>query len=82
MPIFMVERVFSPPITDAQFMAGGAALTPCIQERDITYLGSHFAIDGSRSVCMYEAADAERIRDAQRTAGVPFERVWQARKYG
>jgi len=82
MPIFVVERVFSPPITEAQFMAGGKMLEPCIQERDIKHLHSHFAADGSRSMCTYEAADAERVRDAQRTAGVPFERVWQARRFG
>lgn len=82
MPIFMVERLFSPPISEAQFMAAGEALGPCIQERDVTYLGSHFATDGSRSVCMFEAADAERVREANRTAGAPFERVWAARKYG
>jgi hypothetical protein len=82
MPIYMVERVFSPPITEAQFMAAGEALIPCIQERGIAHLGSHFATDGSRSLCMYEATDAERVREANRTAGAPFERVWQARKYG
>jgi len=82
MPTFIVERVFSPPITEAQFMAAGEALAPCIQERDIKHLGSQFATDGSRSVCIYEASDAERVREANRTAGAPFERVWQARKFG
>ena len=82
MPIFVVERVFSPPITEAQFMAAGEALAPCIQERDIVHISSHFAADGSRSMCLYEANDAERVREAQRTAGAPFERVWPARKFG
>ena len=82
MPIFVVERVFSPPITEAQFVAGGKMLAPCIQERDIKHLSSYFAADGSRSTCTFEAADAERLREAQRTAGVPFERVWQARRLG
>jgi hypothetical protein len=81
MPIFMVEREFSPPITEAQFMAAGKALAPCIQERDIKHIASHFALDGSRSVCMYDAADAERVREAQRTAGAPFTTVWQARTF-
>jgi hypothetical protein len=82
MPIFMVERLFSPPISEAQFMSAGEALAPCIQERDIKHLASHFALDGSRSVCMFEAADAERVREANRTAGAPFERVWPARTFG
>ena len=82
MPIFVVERVFSPPITEAQFMAAGKALAPCIQERDVKHLGSYFTTDGTRSWCTYEAADAERVRDANRTAGAPFERVWPAHKFG
>jgi hypothetical protein len=82
MGIYCVERLFSPPLSEAQFMAGGEALAPCLQERDIKHLGSFLAADGSRSVCTYEASDAERVREAQRTAGVPFERVWEARKFG
>jgi hypothetical protein len=81
MPIFIVERLFSPPITEAQFAAAGAILAPCIQERDVRHVASHFAADGSRSVCIFEAADAERVREAQRTAGAPFERVWSARTF-
>jgi uncharacterized protein DUF4242 len=75
-PYFCVERVFSPPITREQFAEAGKALAPCIQERDIKHVASHMAVDGSRSVCVYEAADAERVREANRTAGAPFERVW------
>jgi len=82
MPIFMVERVFVPAITEEQFMQAGEALGPCIEARDITHVSSHFAIDGSRSICIYEAADAERVREANRTAGAPFEKVWLAKKFG
>ena len=82
MPIFVVERVFSPAITEAQFMAAGEKLAPCIQERDVKHVSSLFSTDGTRSWCTFEAADAERVREANRTAGAPFERVWPARKYG
>jgi hypothetical protein len=75
-PIYCVERVFDPPISVAAFTAGGAKLAPCIQERDVKHIASHLATDGSRCVCLFEAADAERIREANRTAGIPFERVW------
>jgi hypothetical protein len=81
MPIFIVERVFSPPITEAQFAASGAALHPCIEERDVTGIRSYFSPDGTRAICVFEAADAERVREANRSAGMPFERVWQAKKY-
>ena len=81
MPIFMCERRFSPPLTEAEFAAGGRALQPCIDERKVQWLGSNLAADGSRSVCMYESPDAERIREANRVAGIPFDVVWEARLY-
>jgi len=81
MPIFIVERVFSPPVTEAQFSASGEVLHRCIEERDVKAIRSYFSPDGSRSICVFEAADAERVREANRTAGAPFERVWQAQKF-
>ena len=80
MAIFMVERVFAAPVTAAQFTQGAEKLGPCIAERDIKHINSYLAADGLRSVCMFESADAERLREANRTAGAPFERVWQAEK--
>jgi hypothetical protein len=79
MPTYVVERVFSPALTMEQFEAASAKLAPCVQERGITYLGSQLALDGSRCICMYEAPDAERIREAQNVGGAPFERVWPAK---
>jgi hypothetical protein len=29
-------------------------------------------------VCVYEAADAQSVRDVQNTAEAPFDRVWAA----
>ncbi len=82
MPFYILERTFDPPISFDDFSAAGKALAPCIQERDVKHLGSHFAADGTHSVCIYEAADAERIREANRVAGAPFVRVWQSLKFG
>ena len=81
MPIYMVEREFSPEMTDADFAKGGEVLAPCIKERDITWVASHLSADGRRSVCVFEAADAERIRVANRTAGLPFTAVWPAKLF-
>jgi hypothetical protein len=81
MPIFMCERSFGKSVSEAEFAAAGEVLQPCIDARGIKWLGSNFAADGTRSVCMYDAPDAERLREANRVAGVPFERVWEARLY-
>ena len=78
MPTFMCERAFSPPLTAAAFAEGGKVLAPCLEVREVKWLGSNFATDGSRSVCMFEARDAESVREANRTAGMPFEKIWAA----
>jgi hypothetical protein len=76
MPIFVCERTFTPPITAEQFAEGGRVLAPCIAAREVTWRGSSFAADGSRSICSFEAADAERLREANRTAGLPFDKIY------
>ena len=81
MPIFMCERTFASPITEADFGAAGKVLQRCIDAREVKWLGSNFATDGTRSICMYEAADADRVREANRTAGLPFDKVWPAHAY-
>jgi hypothetical protein len=43
---------------------------------------SYLAVDRMRMICEFEADSAERIRDALRSAEVPFVRVWPAIRYG
>jgi len=81
MAIFMCERTFATPLTEADFAAAGQVLGPCLQAREVTWVGSNFATDGTKSICMFEAADAERVREANRTAGLPFDKVWAAHAY-
>jgi hypothetical protein len=33
-------------------------------------------------ICLYEAPDAESVRQAQREAGVPFDEAWAFARYG
>jgi hypothetical protein len=81
MAIYMVERVFAQPLSEADFAAGGKALAPCLEARDVKWVASHFSTDGTRSMCLFEATDAEAVREANRTAGLPFERVWATHVY-
>ena len=81
MPIYLCERTFSQPLTADGFAEGGKALGPCLEARNVRWVESHLAADGMRSVCMFEAGDAEAVRDANRTAGIPFDRVWAAQKF-
>jgi hypothetical protein len=82
MPIYVGERVFAKPVTRAQFEDAGGRLVPCLQERSIGWISTHLAEDGSRSVCVLEATDAETIREAGNTAGAPYDHVWAAVRIG
>jgi hypothetical protein len=78
MAIYVAERTFATPVSLEAFQAGGPKLMECIEARDIKWLGTNLAKDGRRSICMFEADDAERIYEAANTAGVPYDKVWAA----
>jgi Nickel responsive protein SCO4226-like len=78
MATIIVERVFPQPITMEGFAGAGAVLQPCLDVRGIRWIASCIAKDGLRSVCRFDATDAELVRQANREAGLPFEKVWVA----
>jgi hypothetical protein len=79
MPTFVAERTFDSPVTPERFSIGSQKLAPCIAARDVTWISSILAVDGTRSVCTFEAPDAESLREANGVAGLPpFARVYAA----
>ena len=48
----------------------------CLKTRNVRFLRTFFSADRKRMVCLYQAPDAESVRQAQREAGVPFEDAW------
>ena len=48
----------------------------CLALRGARWMRSYVSTDGRRSVCEFEAPDAESVREAFRTAGQPFDRAW------
>jgi hypothetical protein len=78
MPLIIVESVFDPPITEEEFDRRAAEVAPCLDERHATWVTSYMALDRRRRVCVFEARDAEAVRQAYRMSGVKFERVWAA----
>jgi hypothetical protein len=77
----IVERTFTTPLTDEEHSRGGKKLDSCLKMRNARWLRSYLSTDRLRMVCEFEAADAESVRDAHRSAGSPFERVWTAEVY-
>ena len=78
MPYLIVEYEHNPPVTDEQLGANGAALTPCLQVRNIKRLRSWVSTDRKKGFCEYAAPDAETLREAYHTAQVKFAKVWPA----
>jgi hypothetical protein len=78
MPLIIVETTFDPPISDEEFDRQAETVAPCLDERHATWVTSYMALDRRRRVCVFEARDAEAVRQAYRMSGVKFERVWAA----
>jgi hypothetical protein len=78
MPLLIIEYEFDPPITADRLQQMKALLAPCIGIRNIRGLRTVIAEDGTRGFCELEAPDAETVREAYRSARVPFRCVWPA----
>jgi uncharacterized protein DUF4242 len=78
MTMIIIETSFDPPVTDEEFDALAEKVTPCLDERQATWITSYMATDRRRRICVFEAKDAESVRQAYRLSGVKFDRVWAA----
>ncbi len=78
MAFVVVERSFVEPVQfdDIQALADRGA--GCYEMHGVRFIRSFFSTDRRRMICLFEAPDAESVREVQRKSGVPFERVWAA----
>jgi len=74
----IVEQVFTEPMTDERYSAFAKAVDPCLEIRRGLWRRSSLSTDKLRMTCEFEAPDAGSVRDALRSAGVEFVRVWTA----
>ena len=72
----IVERSFEEPVTLQEIQDIEDAGVACLDVRDVRFIQTFFSADQKRMICLYEAPDAESVRQAQREAGVPFNDVW------
>ena len=78
MPLVIVETAYDPPITQEEFDELAAKTADCLDEREARWVTSYFSLDRRRRICVFDAKDAESVRQAYRTSGTKFERVWAA----
>ena len=74
----LVEQTFNPPMDEETYNKLAAKLDPCLEVRDSLWRRSYVSGDRGRVICEFEAPDADSVREAMRSAGVPFDRVFAA----
>lgn len=69
MPVFLIERNFAEQLqVDAE---GAASINKINADTGVNWLISFLSADKKKTYCLYEAADADAIREAARRNGVP-----------
>lgn len=82
MKVFMVERELD-GITMEQLAAAQQAAIRTGEEftakgKDVRYIRSTFVPGDARCMCLFEATNAEHVRDLNETAQIPFTNIVEA----
>jgi hypothetical protein len=80
--LVLVERDFPEPVSFPDLQEVEERGGWCLELYGIRFLGSFFARDHRRMICLYAAPDAEAVRHTNKRLAMPFERVWPARVVG
>lgn len=78
----LVERDFAAPVDFAAVQALEDQGSWCLDRHHVRFLGTFFARDRRRMICLYAAPDAEAVRHTNRRLDLPFTRAWAARVFG
>lgn len=74
----LVEREFPHAMEPEQVHRMLRDSLACLGLHRAELLLSHLSADGMRMICVFEAIDAESVRIANQTGGMPFTRAWSA----
>jgi hypothetical protein len=77
----IVERSFGQPETFDELQAREDRFAWCLEQHHVKFIRSYFSRDRRFMICEYEAPDAEAVRAVQRTAELPFDRIWTAQVF-
>lgn len=78
----IVERSFAEPVALEDVQAMEDANQWCLDMRGVEFVRTFFSRDRVRMICLYSAPDAEAVREAQREAAMPMDRVWAFTRIG
>lgn len=77
----IVERKFGKPEVFDELQAQEDKFAWCLDQHNVKFIRTYFSRDRRTMICEYEAPDAEAVRTVQRTANMPFERIWTAQVF-
>jgi len=72
----VVERRFDESVRLPDIQALEDAGAGCLEMRNVKFVRTFFSADRKHMICLYQAPDAESVRQAQREAKMPFDAVW------
>lgn len=81
MPRLICEQSFATPLSDEQYATDAKRADKCLAEHGAKWVRSYFSKDRKRMICEFDAPDADAVRLSYRSAGLAFERVWEAEMY-
>lgn len=81
MELVLVERTFPEPLDVKALEQTSENGRWCMELHRVRGIRSYMSADRRRMICVFEAPDAEAVRKANLTAGLPFDRVWTAEMY-
>ena len=76
--LVVVERSFETPVIFDDLQATDKNNIAQFRLRDVHFIRRYLSADRCRMVCLYQAPDADAVGDANRLAGMPFDRFWPA----
>jgi hypothetical protein len=81
MSLVIVETLYDEPLTFDRMSEEEERLVPCLTARQATWRYSLLSIDRYRTICTYNAPDAESVRIGYHRANVFFSRTWTGEMY-
>lgn len=75
----LVARSWEQPVAFEEVQAREDAGAWCLDVHRVRFRRTYFSPDRRRMLCLYGAPDAESVRLAQSTIGMPFDDVWPVR---
>ena len=77
----VLERAFGSPLTAAELISIAQACDDCAELYRVSWLESFLSLDGKKALCIFDAPDAEAVRQLAGDASVVSLSAWPGRQH-